>query len=176
MNIRRLSIPETLLKSVFPGFLFFCILSCSRNDNLNGIVKNNECVNLMDSSVELSDSILFPVDDSTVLADVICDPGLIIIPGDTLTLNDYPGTICCLYGPSQAEPGDTLVFEYNSGFLDSATTVTWDVLCGSMELIKGQDTPKATFVCKNDFNGGVVRGFGKKNSLECSDNIQVKLK
>lgn len=144
-------------------------LSCS-NDQ---IIKEEQKQNLEKDPYALDDSI--SIDGSLISCNAICDLGIIITETDTILFSEYDGTICCIYGPSVADPGDTLTFLYNSNLGDSSLTVSWDVWEGSLTLIDGQNTPFATFVCESDFTGGSLRGWGKSPEvINDSDTITIE--
>ena len=77
-------------------------------------------------------------------------------------ITSYPGTACCVSGPTRATPGDTLTYRYISNIPNAE--ITWTVSYGSMTLISGQNTAIASFKFGDDFTSAcfIVSGENEK--------------
>lgn len=136
--------------------------SCSDNsviqdDNITGKADNR-----INSSLR-TDSLPTTMNGDTIIGGIkICDLNYV---------KNYPGTACCVSGPIQASPGDTLKFNYYSNLEDSGLLVTWEVRDGDIRLISGQNASEVTFVIGNDFTNGKIRGDGESSGRGCSEEI-----
>ena len=92
--------------------------------------------------------------DSAMRAKMVCDEN---------SLNMDEGTRCCVSGFAQANPGESLTYEYRSKYRYPSVgtpVVNWVILEGSITIISGQGTPTAIFKFGTDFTTGKISATG----------------
>jgi hypothetical protein len=138
--------------SLFAGFvcLLFCISSCT-NDEVNG--DDQSC-----------DEVVCNEADSIYQDRAVCDLDFIA---------SYNGTACCLSGPVKVNPGESLSYEYHSNIPNAK--ITWEVICGSIELTDGQNTQTAKFKFGDDFTTGCIQALGENERI-CSESFSISKK
>lgn len=160
------------------------LLACSSNEPLATM---NTTKNSTASHSEEYDTTFYndrvTFGDSLLPAHIDCRAGLIYMVQDTITFAQFQGTICCIDGPTDAVPGDTLTFFYNSDLVVPGAVFTWSVYEGDLTLISEQNQQSATFVCGGTFSGGKILGGcnspseydGVTTYLECTDSEPIAL-
>ena len=83
---------------------------------------------------------------------------------------NYTGTGCGIAGPLEAAPGETLSYEYKSNIKNPE--VTWFIDAGSITIVSGQNSSKATFKFGDDFSTGAIRCLGE-GDRSCSEGISI---
>src|SRR5688500_5497654 len=78
----------------------------------------------------------------------------------------YPGTMCCVSVVIEAQPGETLQYEYKHN-ADSAE-VSWEILEGPMTIESGENESVVTIRFNNDFPTGRIRGLATAENRGCS--------
>jgi len=85
-------------------------------------------------------------------------------------ITSYPGTACCVSGPTRVTPGETLTYRYISNIPNAE--ITWIVSYGSMTLISGQNTAIASFKFGDDFTSGCFIVSGE-NESKCGMSLGI---
>lgn len=90
-------------------------------------------------------------------------------------INATSGTVCCIAGPIEALPGETIQFEYSSDLIEPE--LTWEVTSGKLTLLEGLNSPTATFRVGEGFTEGSVAAVGNsKDERLCGEEIKISLK
>lgn len=119
------------------------------------------------------------IDEGTVYYDeaavLVTINGVQFIECDEEKINSFSGTICCISGPIEASPNETIQFTYSSNLINP--DVTWEVLSGKLALQKTTNSTNATFEVEEGFIGGSIRAWGvSKDKRECSESVEILLK
>jgi len=92
---------------------------------------------------------------------------------DQEEIDNHPGTICCISGPLEASPNETISLEYSSNLQNPS--VTWEIVSGELLLTTNQNSSTATFDVLEGFSGGIIKGYGDTEK-DCSVRIEISLK
>ncbi len=124
-----------------------CLLGCSEDEN------NETSPSTTSSEIQLN--------------------GVIFNQCDQEEIDNHPGTICCISGPLEASPNETISLEYSSNLQNPS--VTWEVVSGELSLVNSPNSNTATFDVLEGFSGGSVKGYGDTGK-DCSVVIEISLK
>jgi hypothetical protein len=97
---------------------------------------------------------------------------------DSVFIATFPGTACCVSGPTVAKPGAVVRYHYQINYSDPH--VSWQILEGDISIIAGQDTPTVTVLFGANFTTGIVFGDGNgipqniTSRQRCTDRVIVK--
>jgi hypothetical protein len=167
MKTNNSNVNRNLINLIIISCFAICFGSCSDNS----VIHDTDITVNTDNGINTTlrtDSLPTTMNGDTIIDGIkTCDLNYV---------ENYLGTACCVSGPIQADPGDTLTFNYYSNLGDSSLLVTWEVIDGAIRLIAGQNTNVATFVFGDDFTQGTIRGDGGSADRGCSEAIMLTRK
>jgi hypothetical protein len=96
---------------------------------------------------------------------------------DSVYIATYHGTACCISGPTQTKPGDTVTYHYQINHKDPKM-VSWEIREGDITIVEGQDKHTVTVQFGPNFTTGIIGcvGSGIKDGIRnsCSDRCVVR--
>ncbi|MBW1657201.1 hypothetical protein [Flavobacterium quisquiliarum] len=82
----------------------------------------------------------------------------------------FYGTCCVVNGSMYVKPNSLYTYIYNGN--KKTSEIQWEVVSGSITLIKGQGTHRAVFLIGKDFTTGAVQASNNKG-LKCGNRLNI---